>query len=259
MTARGPRRGAPAHFRIFTESASHMTSFHRALLMGVLLTATTALTTGCGGVFGGAATGYDEQGCVENALRRNPDQKSLPEAHALFDKACHDGDAGGCSALGVMFETGRGVARDPQRAVALYKQACDHGNPRGCTNLGLAVEHGLAGDPAPAQARAFFSKACDEGERSGCSNLGRLYSEGKVVGRDVVMAVSLLEKSCNDGETQACMQLASVLGPTDPRRALELYVGACVAGDAAACQKLSEPPTPRQVASGPQPTVASAR
>lgn len=52
----------------------------------------------------------------------------------LFKKACEAGDAHGCSNLGVMYSSGRGVTRDDGRAVEFYRKACEAGDSNGCGN-----------------------------------------------------------------------------------------------------------------------------
>ncbi len=234
-----------------------MNELIRNVLTVALLGASSALTGCVGATFGGSSPGYDEQGCVEQALRRNPDKGSLEGARVLFEQGCTSGDAGACSALGVLYELGRGVAADPRRAAKLYRMACNQGNGRGCTNLGLVLEHGVQGVPAQKQARDFYSRACDEGERSGCANLGRLYKEGKVVPKDLAFASDLLTHACRDGETAACLDLAELVAPSEPDRALSLFVNACVAGEASACSHIQTSTPKKATSMVDEPSIAS--
>ena len=55
---------------------------------------------------------------------------------------------GGAVYLGAMYEKGKGVAKDQEKAVALYQRACDKGDAAGCANLGEIVGKKKAGAPA---------------------------------------------------------------------------------------------------------------
>jgi TPR repeat protein len=60
---------------------------------------------------------------------RTKDEKG---AVPFLDKACLGGDGQGCHELAVMFENGRGVARDPARAKELHEKACAAGAKASC-------------------------------------------------------------------------------------------------------------------------------
>jgi TPR repeat protein len=78
---------------------------------------------------------YDAQESVETAFRRHPDPEAVSEAIGAFSKACDAGDAGACSAVGVMYELGLDVPLDTRRARRLYSFACEAHNARACENL----------------------------------------------------------------------------------------------------------------------------
>jgi TPR repeat protein len=78
---------------------------------------------------------YDAQECVEHALRSEPDPATVRDAVVAFTGACQAGEAASCSALGVMYELGRGVPASVPRALSLYGSACEAHNLRACANL----------------------------------------------------------------------------------------------------------------------------
>ena len=57
------------------------------------------------------------------------------KAAALARKACDGGIAKGCSNLGLLYESGTGVAKDLQQAEELFHKACEGGYDEGCKNL----------------------------------------------------------------------------------------------------------------------------
>jgi TPR repeat protein len=106
----------------------------------VLTTSTALFASGCSdGLFDRPVnvdgTSYDAQGCAEHALRNHPDPQAVRASAVAFTRACDDGEAAACSALGVIYEVGLGVAPDPSRAQFLYEAACTAHNRRGCMNL----------------------------------------------------------------------------------------------------------------------------
>jgi TPR repeat protein len=52
-----------------------------------------------------------------------------------FTRCCDAGEAVGCGNLALLHEQGRGVPRDPPRAVALHRKACDAGLASSCERL----------------------------------------------------------------------------------------------------------------------------
>jgi uncharacterized protein len=196
--------------------------------------------TGCAtSSFGGAAPGYDQQACLERALRRAPDADNVARATAAFKLECREGGAEACSALGVMYEIGVGVAANPGRAVALYERACNAGNVRGCANLGVALIEGLGGTQDVAAGARLLEPACAHGDAGACVNLARLYVSGDGVSKDPIRANQLFEIACRGEEATACVALAEIratAGYADV--AAELYGKACGLGDPIACSQL---------------------
>ena len=53
-------------------------------------------------------------------------------AASLFQSACDGAEPRGCLNLGRLYETGKGVARDPAAALVLYRKGCSLGNAQAC-------------------------------------------------------------------------------------------------------------------------------
>jgi TPR repeat protein len=192
---------------------------------------------GCAGPpFGPPKPVYDEQGCVENALRREPDPAAVAAARVTFGEKCDAGHADACSALGVMNELGVGGAIDPERAIALYARACDFGNVHGCTNLAVARLEGSGGPRAARFAARILEPACDLGEARACLYLARLHEAGDGTSRDDALAARLFEVACDGEEAPACVARAERLARAGrPAGASAFYGKACSLGDARAC------------------------
>ena len=80
--------------------------------------------------------------------------------------------------LGNEFETAAKAyeAGDYQKAYKYNKLACDNGEYGGCTNLGLLYEKGQGVEQNYTEAFRYYKLACDNGEYRGCYNLGGLYA-----------------------------------------------------------------------------------
>jgi len=215
----------------------------RALLPVVALLG--ASTVACGGVGWNTPTVFDttaNQQCAENALRRNPEPTTLPAAFARFDEGCEGGEAAACSALGVMYERGLAVDKDPRRAAVLFGRACRDGNAAGCVNLGTAYATGTAVAIDAGRAAQLFEFACDKGDPRGCTELASVYTHGYGVEQDRRRGVELYQRVCDEGHSRACYRLASLfedgtVGP-DTFTAITYYEKACIGGIMEGCDRL---------------------
>lgn len=88
------------------------------------------------------------------------------------EEACEAGDTGACRVLGLMYETGQGVGRDPARAAELYQRACDGGQLSGCTDVALLYDTGSGVNRDRDRAVELYRRACDGGEPLACDLLG---------------------------------------------------------------------------------------
>jgi len=79
----------------------------------------------------------------------------------------------GCLNLGIIYQYGKGVTTDLDKAVRLYQKACDGGEAEGCFNLGSAYFNGDGVARDIDKAMKLFQKACDGGDMEGCNVLQR--------------------------------------------------------------------------------------
>ncbi|MFO0616673.1 MAG: tetratricopeptide repeat protein [Polyangiaceae bacterium] len=206
---------------------------------GAVLFSLLSCGAGCAGGLFLTENGYDSQSCAESALRKGNTAGVGKDAFELFQSNCRVEDAGACSALGVAYEAGVGVARDTRAAATFYRRACDLENTRGCTNLAILEAATHPGDGAvAARSRATLETSCDASDRLACAALGRMLRDGIGGAVNVAESVDLFEKACDAGDTLGCMDLASSVGVAAPERALRLFARACTAGEPAACEAL---------------------
>jgi TPR repeat protein len=223
--------------------------------VAALATATAACAPDIGAA-GLVAPGgaYDQQACVETALRRGPDPEAARDALAEMTQGCALGDSASCSMLGVIYELGRGVRPDTRYARDLYRKACGKGNARACGNLGeLELKEG----GAPDSAKSLLRTSCDAGHGRACTALGRVYADEGVPG-----SRALFQLACNRGEAAGCVALADQLEragePTSSPAVLELLLNACGRGEAEACSRLSNAARSRPAPASRSVAVAGA-
>jgi TPR repeat protein len=198
--------------------------------------------SGCASAPAAGAGRFDSQGCVEQALRGEPDLAVLPIAEEEFRSACDRGNGAACSALGVMFELGQGVSRNTLFAMDLYRRACERGNARGCANLAGALIKDGASPGAIATAVALLTRTCHGRAAVGCGLLGRMTAQGIGVEKSTAAAYALFARACASGDGESCRYVGDALSLEDgdgSARALELFVKACVAGDAEGCARMA--------------------
>jgi hypothetical protein len=154
--------------------------------------------------------------------------------------ACHD-DQAQCYRLGIWYEDGIKVPRDPTRARQIFanlcdrfelgscQQLCEAGDARRCVDLALLGISGAGGRPFPpkyeARDRAAFDKACQGGDDVACTMLKLDYRPGS---QRTVQRVNV----CFDDHARC---FAAACDEADPLGCALL----CHVGEALACEKLA--------------------
>lgn len=85
-------------------------------------------------MYDAACRANERQGCFELG-RLHADRGEMRRAAKLLGRACDDGYALACDALGVMTQEGRGVRESPARAKSLFLRACRGGHTEACERL----------------------------------------------------------------------------------------------------------------------------
>jgi len=156
-------------------------------------------------------TGGDVASCVHWADRlRGRGEAHYPAVVELYRSACERGHPAACSQLGLMYQDGLGVPKDPARALALYKEACDARVPRACSRAGSMYSTGLGTARDMGQAFAYSKLGCDGDDGMGCVNLGVIHVTADGVPRDVKLGVAALERACQLDEGLGCMRLGDL-------------------------------------------------
>ncbi|MEM6943736.1 MAG: hypothetical protein AAF565_08310, partial [Pseudomonadota bacterium] len=122
-----------------------------------------------------------ERRVFERALRPGSDAR-FDEIHRAearrHREACAADDLVACSALGQMYDKGRGTWADEPLAFAFFLQACKVGVYKACRDFGYSsrVERGRWQGSMPHL--GVLDGACDEGIAEACTQLGWTYKSG---------------------------------------------------------------------------------
>jgi TPR repeat protein len=172
------------------------------------------------------------------AARSLEQQGSVGEGYAveLYRYACEEGHAPGCRGLAQLYNEGRGVARDADRAMALWEDACAQGDAPACTILARLF---AKQDAADARVLTLLAMGCHRGDPDACSDYAARMSSSP--GHESTVS-SYLELACNGGVGRACRSLLTSERnekALSPARERELLDRACRAKDDEACSQLS--------------------
>ena len=145
--------------------------------------------------------------------------------------------------LGNMYEEGRVVPRDYQKAVELYQKAAALGNATACNNLGYMYHNGYWVPQDYQKAAEWYQKAAALGNATACDNLGDMYYNGYWGIQSYQKAAEWYHKAAALGNATACDKIGDMYYygngiPQDCQKAVEWYHKAAALGNATAYNNL---------------------
>jgi hypothetical protein len=178
-----------------------------------------------GGRHPGASLDFWRQACEEG--RRDACGTWIRASNV----ACLHGSGSACNQLGMAFDAGITLPRDPEQAGTALGRACDLKAPGACVSLVSLVRK---------DGEKVFLKHCNGGDGESCFLLASLYYAGGGVSKDYARSASLFRQACEAGWARGCGGLAELyqagLGmPPDSDQAIRYFERACRAGIAASC------------------------
>ena len=123
-----------------------------------------------------------------------PIAESGSRADRVFEMA-NDGDSTAQTALGLLYERGLGVARDPAQALVWYRRAAAQGDALAEFHIGSLYERGAGVSRDYSEAAAWYQRASDKGNESAQAALAYLYDRGLGVERDFAAAEALYSRA----------------------------------------------------------------
>jgi TPR repeat protein/transglutaminase-like putative cysteine protease len=123
-------------------------------------------------------------------LKGDGTRQDIPTGEALLESAAAKGHSGAMNDLGFLYENGKYVKQDNQRAFNYYRQAADNGNRYAAYNLGRFYwfgDHGVSIDFE--QTFLYMKYAAELGDNDAQFFLSRLYFEGKGTDKNDTLAM----------------------------------------------------------------------
>jgi hypothetical protein len=135
-------------------------------------------------------------------------EKDFQHALETYRVAAEQGEAGAELYLGLTYDLGHDVARNPVEAARWYRRAAAGGSASAASNLGVLYHNGdgLAKDSV--EAANWFLNAATRGSASAQYSLGRMYFAGDGVALNYGEAAKWLEKSATQGNPSAQILLS---------------------------------------------------
>lgn len=129
---------------------------------------------------------------------------------------CEKGDLGSCYHLGILYLSGKDIARDDAKAATLFDKACGAGIARACYAWAeQALRERASGKPdARLKAQQLSDRACELGDGWACMSTSGMYLQqgaSAVFPRDPARAAALLRRGCGLGHGPSCSTLATLL------------------------------------------------
>ena len=131
--------------------------------------------------------------------------QDFQRAASLFRKAADKGVSPAFYGLGYHYELGQGVPQDWGEAAKWYQKAGDNGNADGYA--AIANHYGMSNPPNYAEAAKWSQKAVQGGSACGSLQLGWHYLNGAGINKDPVVAKRYYEVAAKQGLPNAMYRL----------------------------------------------------
>ena len=128
-----------------------------------------------------------------------------------YEKAAAQGNSAVQHDLGVKYFKGQGIPQDYDKAAAWWRMAADNGVAESQYNLGLMYARGLGFDKDSPKAVNWYYKAAAQGHPHAQYSLGVMYSFGQGVPQDYTKGLSYFQDAAEQDIAQAQYNLAVLL------------------------------------------------
>jgi TPR repeat protein len=135
------------------------------------------------------------------------------EALEHWRQAASRGDATAALYVGVMYDSGQGIAQNDANARLWYARAAHAGSAAGAFNLGVIYDSGTGVAKDTAQAAHWYARAAALGSARADYNLAMLYETGAGVAKSRERAITFYTSAARLGITAARPHLAALGHP----------------------------------------------
>ena len=133
---------------------------------------------------------------------------NYPEALKAYEQAAARGDLYGDYNLALMYEYGKGVPVDYQKAKSLFTVAADKGIDEAMNQLGGMYFYGLGQERNEQQALSWYKKAAALGNSNALYALGLFSETGVATKLDFADAIKYYQEASDQGNEKAMLALA---------------------------------------------------
>jgi len=167
------------------------------------------------------------------------------QALSWLEKAVTAGDVSANTSIGVLYEYGLDVIKDPLKAVSYFRKAAESGNIPAERRMGYVYRNGFGVEKDYFQSVQWFSKAAAQNDSDSQKMIGDAYSIGEGAKLDLSKALSWYQRAANNDNARA----QSLVGyfyqtgkgvPVDFKKAKFWYLKAAAKGDAYAAKQLEK-------------------
>lgn len=134
--------------------------------------------------------------------------KDYDKALSILKPLAEQGDGDAQVTLGLMYDFGHGVERDPGRAIDWYTKAAEQGMPVVQHDLGVKYFQGKGIERDYEAAARWWQKAADAGLADSQFNLGLMYYRGLGIRQNYTKAIDLFQRAASQSHANAQYSLA---------------------------------------------------
>ncbi len=167
-------------------------------------------------------------------------ERNPNKAASYYSSACKLDNPIGCLNLASMIRTSEIENREYKKAISYYRKGCQLGNWDSCLSTGriLLSEQDYDG------AYIYYKKACDNGIADGCTYLGSLYEFGMGTKQNITKAFNLYRQGCDEGSAVGCVNLGLMYAEgkhikINEKKGFNLTKKGCEQGSGLGCSNLA--------------------
>lgn len=152
-------------------------------------------------------------GPLEDGKSAYDDRHDYQAALKLLQPLATQGNPEAQLYVGVMYENGQGVKKNPAQAVKWYRKAALKGNMFAQRNLGDMYFYGQGVKKNYAEAAKWLRNPAEQGDSDAQDNIGWLYETGHGVTQDTDAGRKWFLRSANQGNTNGMVHAAESYMP----------------------------------------------
>ena len=134
--------------------------------------------------------------------------KDYARALEILQPLAEDGNSQAQITMGLMYDYGHGVTKDPTESIKWYRMAAEQGVPLVQHDLGVKYFQGQGVEQNYLEAAKWWEMSANAGIADSQFNLGLMYYRGIGIEKDMVKAATLFEQAAAQGHGNAQYSLA---------------------------------------------------